>query len=102
MLHREPPSSSAVQLDASTSDGCPAPRRNCVSPSRAGEVKDGRSPSLAARAKRRVLDVDEHDGSAGTLRGLEWCGGLREWPSSLPRGNVGSFIGCDHAITIDR
>ena len=47
----------------STSDGCLAPRRNCASPSRADEVKDGRSPPLAARAQRRVLDVVEHGGS---------------------------------------
>ena len=61
---------SAVGLGASTSDGCLAPRRNSVSPSRANEVKDGRSPPPAARAKRRVLDVVEHDGSprAGAAR----------------------------------
>jgi hypothetical protein len=53
----------AVRPGASTSDWCLARRRNCVSPSRVDEVKDGRTPPLAARAQRRVLDVAGHSGS---------------------------------------
>jgi hypothetical protein len=56
--------SSSVRHKSSTTGACT--RRKCDPRARADDVRDGRSPPLRARAKRRVLDVGEHAGSAGS------------------------------------